>query len=330
MKKTAIIIACAVLFFNLLFPYGALSWELPLLTDKQGTFEFFSRTDYANEKCGFTRAEMEANLKEIKMLVDAMRQSPVLADLKGYDSHVRIYNVSCGDMGAYGIPSVVSFGFCSWYMGKDGVPTRITMEPPDWRIIVNRQMPGNWPLSAALFDGDPNWFMAPARKETLRPGIDLYDGEVYVIYNPDRPAYWLPVTVREAVDKLTAYWKAQPDKFSSDFMMKMIKESYAAFSEAERDKPAHYGGKQAEQRNVLGVTSDASGSPIMRVNPEYWNKRLPRSAIQFLYFRIADSSYSRKLKEESLKGNSISYNLYRFEESLDINTALSLVPLIRK
>jgi len=151
-----------------------------------------------------------------------------------------------------------------------------------------------------------------------------------VIYNPDRPAYWLPVTVREAVDKLRAYGKAQPDKFSAEFMLKMIDEGYAAFPESDRDKLAYYGGEQAGGRNVMGVTSDSSGLPIMRVNPEYWDRNLPRSAIQFLYFRITDTNYSRKKMEEALKGNSTSYNLYRFEASLDINIARSLAPLVQK
>lgn len=326
MKKIIIISVCALLFYNLFLPYAAMPWELPLLTDKQGTFEFFSRTDYADGKCGFTRVEMEANLKEIVNLVGAMRKSPVLADLKGYDSHVRIANIPCGGAGAYGIPSVVSFGFCSWFMRKDGIPARNTIEPPDWEIIVNRQQPSAWPR----FDGGDDWFMVPVNKKTLQPGIDLYDNATYVLYDPDRPAYWLPVTVREAVDGLIAYWQAQPDKFSADFMLKMIKEGYAAFPEAERDKLAHYGGDQAEQRNVLGVTTDPGGSLIMRATPEYWDKKLPRSAIQFLYFSVPNPDYSRKLMEEALKGNSTSYHLYRFEASLDINTVRLLVPLIRK
>ncbi|MFZ5563986.1 MAG: hypothetical protein ACOZBW_08020 [Thermodesulfobacteriota bacterium] len=328
--KNAILATCATVVFALLLPHDATAWELPLLTDRQGTFEFFSRTDYANENCGFSKAEMEANLKEIRTLVDTMRKNPVLADLKGYDSHVRIYNTRCDDMGGHGIPSLVSFGFCSWYQGKGGTPTRITIEPPDWKIVVNRQKPGAWPFNTAAFEGDSNWFKAPAKKETLGPGIDRYDGEIYVIYNPDRPAYWLPVTVREAADKLRAYGKAQPDKFSAEFMLKMIDEGYAAFPESDRDKLAYYGGEAAGGRNVMGVTSDSSGLPIMRVNPEYWDRNLPRSAIQFLYFRITDTNYSRKKMEEALKGNSTSYNLYRFEASLDINIARSLALLVQK
>jgi len=43
-----------------------------------------------------------------------------------------------------------------------------------------------------------------------------------------------------------------------------------------------------------------------------------------------NSPFFKSQTAESLKNNSISYNEYRFEESLDINTVQSLVPLIRK
>ena len=59
----------------------------------------------------------------------------------------------------------------------------------------------------------------------------MYDGECYILYDPNRPSYWLPVTVKEVFDGMIA-----ADKFS----------------------------------------------PIVRVNPGYWDKGLPKSAIQFI------------------------------------------------
>jgi len=67
------------------------------------------------------------------------------------------------------------------------------------------------------------------------------------------------------------------------------------------------------------------------VNPDYWNRSLPKSAIQFLYFRMVNNKrFLKSQREEALTNNSISYALYRFEESLDMDTVRSLVSFIRK
>ncbi|TFG44612.1 MAG: hypothetical protein E4H43_00030, partial [Bacteroidia bacterium] len=59
--------------------------ELPLLTEKEGTFEILSRTDYVGYDCGYTKAEITANLQRITDLVTVIRQNPVLAELKGFE-----------------------------------------------------------------------------------------------------------------------------------------------------------------------------------------------------------------------------------------------------
>ncbi len=326
MKKIYAIRMHTLLLSIMLFPYPAMSKELPLLTDKPGTFEFLGRTDYTDHKCGFTRAEINDNLKEIGAVVTTMRKNPVLSDMNGFDGRARIYNMNCTDEGSYGITSRLNFEFASWFMGKDGKPARILMEPPSWEIIINRQR-----FDVGSPAGDPNYFMIPAKKETLRPGIDVYDGEMYIIYNPDRPSYWLPVTVRDVYTKIIAKYNKDPDKISAGYMLKFIEKQYADFPKSDLDKPAHYGSRVANAPNIMSVTADVTGLPIMRVNPDYWNRTLPRSAIQFMYCRIiGNKKYIRQLKEEYLQKNSISYNLYRFLETLDAGTAESLSKHIRR
>ena len=300
--------------------------ELPLLTEKPGSFEFISRTDYNRPECGFTKSEVTEHLKEISALANAVRRNPVLAENKGFDARVRVYNINCTDQGAYGIPARISFEFISWYRQENGQPGRITIEPPEWTVIVNRQKPGSYPFAAPEFSGDKNYFILPPKRETIRRGVDLYDGEVYVLYNPDRPPYWLPVTVEEAFNKLRAYWGSQPDKFTVDFMMKAIETEYAAIPESDRSKPAYYGGSAG----TTGVSANRSYAPLYRINPEYWNRKLPRSAIQFMYLRIiSNRKFLSDRTAESLKNFSTSYNLYRFEESLDTSDVFRLIPLLR-
>src|SRR5659263_234130 len=175
---------------------GLMSQELPLLTEKQGTFEILGRTDYAGYDCGYTKAEIAANLQRITDLVNVVRQNPVLTDLKGFDGRARIYNVNCKYVGEYGIPSRISFEFASWYRLKDGSPARGLIEPPEWSIYINQAIPG-WGSSYG-HDAKLGYFTAPLRKNTVEPGIDVYDGEWFVIYDRSRPPYWITVTISEA------------------------------------------------------------------------------------------------------------------------------------
>lgn len=304
--------------------------ELPLLTERQGSFTFKSRTDYARHQCGFTAAEIAANLNELTALVNTMRLNPVLAGLKGFDCQTALYTVAdCGTAEGYGLPVRVSFGICSWFVGKDGKPARNLIEPPEWSVMVNDLRSGT---SHAFTSPEGRvYFSVPGVKKTIAPGIDVYDGEMYILYHPSRPPYWLPVTVREAAAAMLDAAKKDKDAHSRAFMLTFVEKEYAAFSEADRDKPAYTGGRNGSLPRLMGqVSADATGSPLVRINPDYWNKNLPRSSIQFMYCRINHNrAYHRKEKEELLKKNSTSYHLYRFLESLDETTASSLQRLIR-
>jgi len=182
------------LFFIIL---SVTAQELPLILDRPGTFEILSRTDYTMPDCGFTKAEMTANLQKIKELVGVVRNNPVLIDSKGFDGRARIYNaINCRDDEAYGVPSRISFEFASWYRLKDGKAVRNLIEPPEWSIYINTIQPG-W---ASGFSRKPDIIAVLEKKETIAPGIDVYDGECFVLYDPGQADYWLPVTVKEAFD----------------------------------------------------------------------------------------------------------------------------------
>jgi hypothetical protein len=306
-----------------LFACLAFSKELPLILDKQGTFKMLSRTDFTLPNCGFTKADMTENLKELTALVDVMRKNPVMAELKGFEGKARIYNVICNDQDRYGVPSRISFEFCSWFENKNGTPEYIAIEPPEWSIIINKQRV----YTIANFEPDKTYFMVPSTKETVMPGIDVYDGEIYFVYNPDRPPYWLPITVGEAFSKMKAYWSSPSNtnnKFTAEQFLKMIEAEYAATPKSDMDKLAH-------NKGDVGATADPTWPLIVRANPDYWNKNLPKSAIQILAFRmIGNRKFLQSRREEALEKSSISYQVYRFEESLNIDTVKSLLPIIRK
>jgi hypothetical protein len=265
---------------------------------------------------------MTANLQEITEVVNSVRKNPVLSDIVGFEGRARIYNtINCKEYGGYGVPSRISFEFCTWFRLKDGTEGLGTIEPPEWSMYINKIHPDEG-FSAS---GTSDRFTVAAKKETIERGIDVYDGECYVIYNPDRPPYWLPVTVKDAFNAMKDIYKNLHDP-SSEYLLKTIEDEYAKVPETEMNKPAYWGGPwPVSESNRIN-----NSPPIVHVNPEYWDQSLPKSAIQFIYFRsVPNKDYYRKLKEERQQNDS-DYHLYRFLESFDMQNIRALVPLIDK
>ncbi len=303
--------------------------ELPLLTEKQGTFQILSRTDYVGYDCGFTKAEVAANLQRITDLVTFVRQNPVLTDLKGFEGRARIYNLNCKEVSGYGIPARISFEFASWFRKKDGTPAMNLIEPPEWSLYINQAKPG-WGASYS-HNAKRGYFTAPLRKRTVEPGIDVYDGEWFVIYDPSRPPYWIPVTVNEAFAAVREKMNGK-DETASTYLKEFIEKEWNEIPEDYRDKPAYFGGGISRVYYKPGADGMDSIFPrIVKVNPDYWNRELPRSSIQIINFNaVQNKAYLRQLKEEYLEKNSTSHDLKRFEESFGIEDILRLLPLIGK
>jgi len=301
---------------------GVFAQELPLILDHPGTFEILSRTDYAGPDCNFTKAEITTNLQRITEMVATVRKNSVLNEMKGFDGRARIYtSIACQWDGFYGVPVRVSFEFAAWYKMKDGKEVRGLIEPPEWSIYINTIQPG-W---TGGFNRKPDLFSVPEKKETIAPGIDVYDGECFVVYNPERPDYWLPVTVKEAFEVIYEWNKKNSDEVQWGIMKKMLDEERAAFSPDDWNK-------HATRSGMLSGVGTLEGFPkIMKANPAYWDKSKPKSDIQIITFRmITNKKFLEQRTKEYLQKNSISYHCARFEESLDIEFVKSLMPLISK
>jgi hypothetical protein len=65
----------------------------------------------------------------------------------------------------------------------------------------------------------------------------------------------------------------------------------------------------------------------MRPNPDYWNKKLPRSAIQFMWMEIPPKEIVKSKMDERLKRQDGYYYVSRLLDELEVNT---LIPVIAK
>ncbi|MGA9363883.1 MAG: hypothetical protein WBW16_05885 [Bacteroidota bacterium] len=335
------------LFLNLLFAGQTFVEDPKLILDKPGSFKVVIWSVY-NSMSGsnFTKTDKDANYKKLVTITDTVRKNPVLSNIKGFDCQALLYARNYDIRNSYGIPCQLSFEFCSWLLYK-GKEVKETSEPPHWDIEINvlnpftRNIlggstfkPSEKPKAGFNYEawnkvGEKlrDMLQMPGKKETLEPGMDRYNNESVIIYNPDRPPYWLPVTIREAFTLLIELWRLHPDQVQSDFIAKTLEDEYAHFSEEERNGYAYAGsGDERSPIGNIGTQKSEDALPVMRVNPAYWNKSLPRSAVQILTFNCpADKNFIRKEKEERLKYNSTSYHVSRFVESLDIRLLLPLI-----
>jgi hypothetical protein len=322
------------LFFIILLMITAirLSAQEPALSEKPGTFEILARTNYTSPRCGFTKAEVEANLVRIKDLAAIMRLNPVLSDIKGFNSRVRIHNFSmCDYKEQYGLPVRVAFEFCAFFRNKNGEVVTSTIEPPQRSFYLNTIVPWGYNFLTTGSAEVSGYFIVPLNKKTLAPGIDLYDLEKFIIYDPARPDYWVPVTVEEAM--ACAYEKLKDEK--NEIAAKMLKEcldkELAAIPPEDMTKPAYYGGAISGVSNKPGFEGQDSLFPrIMKVNPHYWNRNLPRSAIQLINFDAVQlKAYYSWRRQESNKESIKPYSMI-FEESLSMDDFRRLAGMIGK
>ncbi|MFA6582339.1 MAG: hypothetical protein WCS79_11085 [Paludibacter sp.] len=311
--------------------------DYPLIPDHPGTFELIDWGVYTHWDCGFTKSETTANYQKIIGISNLVRKNPVFTDQKGFNCYAYVFAENCPGKFGYGIPGKIRFDFGDWFMDK-GQPKFYKIEPPSWSIFANtleHTFGPNYSLGAPKPTEKPKegfnyekWksvsdklhdiIYLPGQKEELGNGIDRYSSEQIVVYNPERPPYYLPVKFRVLAELLIEYWKLHPDKFEADLMLGMMEAEYAKFSETERDSWA-YNNTYDERSPFLKITNITGPQLVVRLNPEYWNKKLSRSAIQLLVFnRLTDTKRLTREKEEALKHNSTGYSLLRFEEALDI------------
>ena len=323
-----------------LFASIVFAQEPELVLDKKGDFKIVEWGVYTNcMDCGITKSESSENYSKLTALANSFRVNPVLKDIKGFDCQVVLYSENMWDTQfRYGIPSKMSIQFCYFFMNKDGKVGTATIEPPDFDVQINQlksTMCGGFGFKVKdnVKDADnPNFnqkkwekaaektreiFFTPGKKENLMPGIDRYASETVIIYHPDRPDYWVPVTIREVFEALIEFYAYDPDNYTSEMTLKILKEEYALYSEDERNKYAYLGGRGSVPLSNVGV--EVNDVQVMRVNKEYWNKNLPRSAIQILSFNLlADKERHKREAAEKLKNNGGSYHVSRFLEALDI------------
>lgn len=165
------------------------------------------------------------------------------------------------------------------------------------------------PLEKALENLKKYYNVSPVEKEVV-PGVRIYANGYLLVFNPDRPEYWIPVTVKEVMEAKLAYYKVKkeideiknskalkewaklgfvPENSVSVSVYEMIKNEYDSFTPEELNSQAYYNGGD---ESVSGISTREEGWPVMRFNPQCWNRSLPQSAVQFISMEYKPQSYT--------------------------------------
>lgn len=263
------------------------------LTEKQGIYSFKNNISYKG-------ADYITFGNNVKILSDYFcKNIPLMKANKGFDLSATLFGIWDDEYikspGNYGIRGELNFDF-QLFLEENGKAGKWTVEPPHWAFYINNTESGH---GGMIKEGNEGSFLKelflvfPLVKE-IAPGVRYYDCEErtcgsLVVYNPDNPPYWLPVTVKEVVDAKLAFYK-KDDIAIYEFILPIV----SKMSEEDLNAPAYYGSDDA----ILNVNGKSEGLQIMRFNPAYWDKKLPSSAIQFFTILYSEYGNANKSKDD--------------------------------
>ncbi len=281
-----------ITFFLFAFPLCITAQPKRYLTDKSGRWSLYNNL----QKSG---GEFDTHVKNVSVIAEWFHKKiPLLANPKGFDLPATIFG-SYDDrykkrICNYGIRSQLNYEFQLFYT-EDGKEYKWTIEPPHWEFDINNTEQGhgtnfcNYESYKVQID-NPAWeaqldkatanlcdlfVVFPFEKE-IAPGVQLFGDGKLIIFNPERPAFWIPVTVKEVLELKLAYFSIRAD--DKQIVYPYIKKVYDAMPQEELNAPAYSGGDDP----ITDVNGKKEGLQIMRFNKDYWDRSLPPSAIQFI------------------------------------------------
>jgi hypothetical protein len=161
-------------------------------------------------------------------------------------------------------------------------------------------------------------------KKEVAPGVRIYANGNIVAFNPDRPDFWIPVTIKEIMEAKLAYYKVKKEideaKNSKSFqeweklgfvpaasfkvsVYDAIKKEYENFTSEELMSMAYYA---TGDESISCINAKGEGWPVMKLNPECWNRTLPQSAVQFV--SMAYKPRSQAELDDFYQGNNNAYD----------------------
>ena len=119
------------------------------------------------------------------------------------------------------------------------------------------------------------------------PIFRLENGDEFIMLSHSDKLPWVPYTREEFVNRLIRFWQAQADKTADDKLSPAIvkghKDFLARMSPEDRKVQARsYPGSQGVYEPGLAPVGSDLGQPLVKINPQWFDPSLPRSAFQLI------------------------------------------------
>lgn len=283
-------------------------------TDQPGkwTYEYYTEKGvggYRSElNYGLSKEQLASFKNKIQQIVDCLRNNPTVNPPMGFEPTVQgsvwsdadAYHHNAALMKDKIAQAEIVVRFCPLSKNlKTGAITKGCIEVSHLDVLVNNMMSAVWNFEY-LSTEDYQKTADNTRKEkyllvqqptiikTIAPGIVVYDNGSIVISDPDVPLF-VPITVKDYFDLAIPYWEKQAKADGNDMVLDYVKKDKAAFTAEELNMPAYFG-PQTNSSMIL-VTSRPTEKKWMKINPAYFDKSLPRSAVQLIVIRTMIEAY---------------------------------------
>ena len=279
-------------------------WDFSFLKEAKGGF-------HSEENYSLTPAELTEFKQKMTDIAEAIHQNPVMKNPVGYSPTVIAYLFA--DMYKYDYKTEplkdkrpigeMEFKFCPLHADKTGKVFKNCIEVSKAILDINSPWAlcpsfNNYKLTgtkAELYDLYTNPYLVftvlpPIKK--FDNGIILYDDGTLVIPHNKRP-YFTPVTVKEMFEMIIPFWEEDAKKQGNTIFIDMVKQEYAAVPKDKLNLPAYM-----SQNPFSQVGWEPSDRPYYRFNPDYFDKTLPRTAIQLITIKVDWDLYVRGIPAE--------------------------------
>lgn len=296
-----------LLLIFLLIPFGGQAQKSSeFLPEKPGKWMYSSNIKSSG-------ADVTNFNKNLALVAEWFHQNvPMLKNPAGFDLNACAFGIWDDQYklkkSTYGLRAEMNFGFELFLSGGG----KWTIEPPHYEFNINDTESGAGGIinEGNYGSGLKELFQVFPLAEKIAPGVWYFDCEArscgtIIIFNPNRPPFWLPVTVREVVDAKLKYFR-ENDQMIYDFIKPLVDQ----MSEDELNAPAHFGSEDG----ILKVNGKNDGLQLMRFNPGYWDRSLPPSAIQFMTFSYSLVS-AEDLDESKANNGHPNYSQILFKET---------------
>lgn len=270
-------------------------WSYVYLNESKGSYR--SDANYV-----LSPAELQTFKNKINAVVETLHQNPVTVAPVGFEASITagifanmyLYKYNVSNLAGKIPQAEIILRFCPLH--REIATGRIIKDCMEvehcdvWLNCIDR--------TATLYGGNPEEhldkrsaideaaakmnavFQAPEPFKQLANGVTLYTNAVMVFAKPDRP-YWLPVTAGEYFDLKIKYWTLQSEKEGNRLFLDMLLQEKENFSAADLQKPAYNGENPASLITVI-----PNNRPYMRFNQNYFDKQLPRTAVQLITVKL--------------------------------------------